>query len=526
MTWRSFKEARKFVHALKLKTGKEWREYSKSGKLPDDIPRQPLDVYKNDWKGMGDWLGTGVIAAQWRQYRQFEEARDYVRKLGLNGQKDWEKYSKSGKKLDDIPSNVRQTYKNKGWNGWGDFLGTGRISATEKHKLYRSFRKARKFARSLKLKTRNEWDEYFKSNKLPDDIPRGPDGSYKNKGWKSWGNFLGTGFIAHQNRKYHAFFRARKFVHKLGLKDRDDWKEYCKSGKKPDKIPATPERVYKNKGWKGMANWLDPNYVRKRSHIHRPFEEAREFVHSLNLKSDKYWREYKNSGKKPDDIPGSPRTVYKKEWKGLGDWLGTGSISPSDRKFQKYEEARKFARKLDLKSKNKWFDYVKLRKHPDDIPNDPRASYKNKGWKGWPDFLGTGNIANKDRYYRSFVEARKFVHKLNLASQTYWKKYCTSGKKPDDIPANPARTYKKDWKSYGDWLGTGSISVAEKSQNYLLWPKAEIEIQKLGKQHKLKNQTDWREFARTHKKLLSDLHLPIEPWVIYSKEKVWNRMKK
>ena len=184
--------------------------------------------------------------------------------------------------------------------------------------------------------------------------------------------------------------------------------------------------------------------------------------------------------------------------------------------------------KLNFKNKSEWADYVKLRKHPIDIPNDPRASYKNKGWIGWGDFLGTGNLGPKEEHerVRKFEDARKFVHSLKLASQTYWKKYCASGKKPDDIPALPERTYKKDWKSYGDWLGTGSISVAEKSQNYLLWPKAEIEIQKLGKQHKLKNQTDWREFARTHKKLLSDLHLPIEPWVIYSKERVWSRMKK
>ena len=44
-------------------------EYSKSGKLPKDIPFQPIDVYKNrGYTTMGDWLGTGYIANRDRKY--------------------------------------------------------------------------------------------------------------------------------------------------------------------------------------------------------------------------------------------------------------------------------------------------------------------------------------------------------------------------------------------------------------------------------------------------------------------------
>jgi hypothetical protein len=48
---------------------------------------------------------------------------------------------------------------------------------------YRSFKEARKFARSLKLSGRKEWREYIKSGQKPDDIPSKPDGTYK-KEWK------------------------------------------------------------------------------------------------------------------------------------------------------------------------------------------------------------------------------------------------------------------------------------------------------------------------------------------------------
>ena len=45
--YRSFKEARAFVHTLGIKSIKEWEEYCKSGDKPDDIPSRPDVVYGN-----------------------------------------------------------------------------------------------------------------------------------------------------------------------------------------------------------------------------------------------------------------------------------------------------------------------------------------------------------------------------------------------------------------------------------------------------------------------------------------------
>ena len=41
----------------------------------------------------------------------FEEAREFVRSLGLNGIKEWTEYCKSGNKPDDIPSAPWNVYK-------------------------------------------------------------------------------------------------------------------------------------------------------------------------------------------------------------------------------------------------------------------------------------------------------------------------------------------------------------------------------------------------------------------------------
>ena len=103
--FRDFENTREFVKTLGLKTSVEWYAYCTSGNKPDDIPSNPNQTYKNDFKGYGDWLGTGRISSYNIQYRPFKEAREFVRKLGLKSNKEWNEYCKSGNKPDNIPSN-------------------------------------------------------------------------------------------------------------------------------------------------------------------------------------------------------------------------------------------------------------------------------------------------------------------------------------------------------------------------------------------------------------------------------------
>ena len=46
-------------------------------------------------------------------------------------------------------------------------------------------------------------------------------------------------------KKFRDFESAREFVRSLHLKGNKEWREYCKSGKKPDNIPSNPNWVYK-----------------------------------------------------------------------------------------------------------------------------------------------------------------------------------------------------------------------------------------------------------------------------------------
>jgi superfamily II DNA or RNA helicase len=440
-----FNEAKDFVQALGLKNEAEWREYCKRGKKPSNIPYNAYKVYRKEWKGMGDWLGTDMPQKN-RDYLSFHDAKRFVHSLGLKSQKEWFAYCKSGKKPVEIPYSPDRKYKE--WKGMGDWLGTGNIASQKKH--YLNFLEARRFIQSLGLQNGKAWHEYCISGKKPDDIPLTPAQVY-NDVWEGMGDWLGTGSIAHKNRKYRPFKEARDFVRKLHFRNSDDWKVYRKSGSLPKDIPSNPNRSYK-KEWRGMGDWLGTGTIASFNRKFRSFEDAREFVRCLKLGNDANWTKYKKSGKMPADIPSDPRGVYEKKWKGIGDWLGTGTIAPQNMQYRKFEEAREFVHSLKLRSWQEWNRYCKSGKKPLDVPSSPRSVY-SENWQGWGEWLGTGIIATRKRKYRPFEDAKEFVHSFKLKGHLNWLEYCNSGQKPDDIPSAPSQTYSNEWLGWPDWLG-------------------------------------------------------------------------
>ena len=117
-TYRSYQQARKFVHSLKVKNQKEWRLYCKSGKKPDDIPYDLSGVYKNKgWTNWIDFLGSDPKRSRNREFWSFEKARKFAQSLKLNGAQEWEEFAKSKKRPFYIPSSPRRTYKKE----WKEF---------------------------------------------------------------------------------------------------------------------------------------------------------------------------------------------------------------------------------------------------------------------------------------------------------------------------------------------------------------------------------------------------------------------
>jgi hypothetical protein len=301
-----------------------------------------------------------------KKWMSFEEAKEFTHTLKLKTPKEWRMYCVSGKKPKNIPSRPKQIYK-KEWKGNKDWLGNGKIK-------FISFSEARQFTQSLKISSYLKWLEYCKSDKRPKNIPSTPNKIYKE--WEGWADFLG--YEKNPKKKYRSFVETKKFVVKIGIKSQSEWAKYCKSGKKPKDIPSTLHRTYKE--WKGCGDFfgtgnLSSSQISKK---YISFDEAKQFVQSLKLKNQEEWKEYCKSGKRPDTIPSAPNITYKKEWKGVGDWLGTGTVHGKLKKFRSLSESRKFVKSLGLKNWDEWFEYCKSGNKPDDIPTVPWKIYSKK----------------------------------------------------------------------------------------------------------------------------------------------------
>jgi hypothetical protein len=112
---------------------KEWREFTKSEKFPPDIPANPARSYKHKgWAGMGDWLGTGTVAPRLREFRPFNPARERARSLELKSWTEWKAFCKSGNLPQDIPAKPDWVYRDEGWAGIRDWLGTEQPAGRKK----------------------------------------------------------------------------------------------------------------------------------------------------------------------------------------------------------------------------------------------------------------------------------------------------------------------------------------------------------------------------------------------------------
>jgi len=256
----------------------------------------------------------------------------------------------------------------------------------------------------------------------------------------------------------------------------------------------------------------------------RPFFEAKLFVHDLCLKSESEWQLYITGGlvhlpQLPADIPKAPWAVYKENWISMGDFLGTNRIAPRFKKYASYEEAKEFAKSLNLKGKEDWFLYCKggipgLPARPDSIPVAPDKTYKRKDygckWINWGDFLGTNRISTRDKSksYRTYENAQLFVEELGLKTAKDWRNYLQGAYPhlpplPPDIPKKPDTIYA-EWSGWPIFLGAKMINKYDCHRLFLPFGVARDFVHKLG----LKNQKEWQVYCRKDQQFI---HLPPKP---------------
>ena len=183
----------------------------------------------------------------------FTQALLYARSLKLKSKKMWEAWSKTSARPANMPSTPNAAYKQDGWQGYGHWLGTGNVSVKDKQFL--PFKEALLYARSLKLKSHNEWAAWRKTSERPANMPFTPDRIYKHEGWQGYGHWL-TGKVGVKHHQFLPFKKALVYARSLKLKSQKQWKTWCKSSERPANMPSNPHTAYIHDGWQGYGNWL------------------------------------------------------------------------------------------------------------------------------------------------------------------------------------------------------------------------------------------------------------------------------
>lgn len=264
---------------------------------------------------------------------------------------------------------------------------------------YLSFEKAREFVWNLNLKNEDEWRKYLKTENRPWDITSNPSKIYKDKGWVSMSDWLGT--KKGWDGKHFDFEIAREIVREENLQSQDEWYDYIKN-KKPHNIPSNPQFVYKEK-WKSLPDWIGTNEGWE-GYEWKSYEEAKKFVHSLNLKNTNEWDDYALKTKLPKGIPIYPYRIYKEFGFSMGDWLGTGNVSNRDKEFLPFKEGREIAHQLGLKSSTEWKKYIESDRYDKMIPKAPQLTYKEFISMGdWLGYIGDGSHQWTREYILDFI---------------------------------------------------------------------------------------------------------------------------
>ena len=398
-------------------------------------------------------------------FLKFEEAKLYVREKKIKTAQHYRELYKKGELDPDLPAAPKVMYADEGYTTWGDFLGTGSYSKRTTL-TYKDFVKK---VRELGIKTGKEYFNLSIEFKIQNGLPSNPQKTY-NISDLSWGEILGTGYKATFKRKYKNYEDAKSYLKPLKLPSDTVYKFWISNGKSTDnrskkyiqkilqvinslKLPEPPEDLpidlRGHYGKKGKIKIdindllsINTNYPEILplasffAHIkHWPFLKSKKYVQKINWKDLPLVEKYPNAGvankwnaychnhydlpPKPKQIPFQPNSVYKKEWKGWNDFIGSASFE-----FWTYDECRDYLKKLNLKKirlpkkyfqkkfkkkyrgkykkvsfitlygyKRAYFEAYKsndLKPHKfnKNIPRSPFNFFKNQRPFDWDDFLG------------------------------------------------------------------------------------------------------------------------------------------
>ena len=250
---------------------------------------------------------------------------------------------------------------------------------------FRPYKEAIKWLKPYSLNNLRDYAELYRNSKnFPSDIPKTPNKVYVNF---NWGEYLSTGFVATQLRKYRSYEKANKFfISKKDVNSQPDFNKFKKDKNFPTDIPRNPATTYSKK-WKGWGTFLTGIKSYKNSDKKLFFVNYNKFqkkIRNLKINTLKKFEKYRDSKEYPFNFPKAPDQNYKnKGWINFPTLFGRKTFS----------EMVKIISNIDhVVSANSYRRYIRSvnKKLIYPYPRNPDMVYKEDFIKkgGWPYFLG------------------------------------------------------------------------------------------------------------------------------------------
>lgn len=243
------------------------------------------------------------------------------------------------------------------------------------------------------------------------------------------------------------------------------------------RLPPDPVSYYAQEfpGWHEFLREPLPRRTRERSFL--PYERAQEIVRAAGITSRLQYEQARRAGKLPRGLPALPPAHYVEEWEGWPEFVGKEarrSVKPGA--AMPFEQARELARAQGFRSQVDFQRWVFSDDFPPGMPRSPYVVYRDRGWKGWPDFLGIDSVQGRRRLIEegrgsdgathlpetaTFSAARRYVRELHLNSIFDYRRWANSGLRPEHIPESPEVVYQNTgWKGWPNFLGVKDLKDA------------------------------------------------------------------
>ncbi|MCY4322049.1 MAG: hypothetical protein OXC37_06590 [Bdellovibrionaceae bacterium] len=219
-----------------------------------------------------------------------------------------------------------------------------------------------------------------------------------------------------------------------------------------------------------LHNWID-------------YKQAQEFVKQLNIKTRNEFLKFVLLEDKQIELPLTPHKVYE-EWTSWEDFLGVEDAGVKKKSILKRIKKQSYLEIEDLEvesesnygkeksvSKNQKTTYIRKKRKKS---STQRSSVKRK-------IMRSGN-------WMSYEEAKEYIRAEGIRSYTEFSNWSKLGMRPMRFPSHPQVTYKEDWISWPEFLGT--------IKNWMSYEEAKTFIQKQG----IKSEIAYRKWKREGKR--------------------------